>query len=50
MQCNWMSDLGARLGDGIQTVDHVSLGHANTTVVNLENLVLLVRDDKFQNL
>lgn len=37
--------LGARLGDGTEVVDHVSLGHTDTSVADGEDLVLLVGDD-----
>jgi hypothetical protein len=35
----------ARLGDRTEVVDHVGLGHTNTSVADGQNFVLLVGDD-----
>jgi len=37
--------LRARLGDGTEVIDHVSLGHTNTRITDGEGLVLLVGGD-----
>jgi hypothetical protein len=39
-----------RLGNGTQVVDHVSLGHADTTVADGEHFILFVRDDTNEEL
>jgi hypothetical protein len=39
------TNLGTRLGNGAEVVDHVSLGHTDTSISYVEHLVLLVRSD-----
>jgi hypothetical protein len=36
--------LRPRLGNGTEVIDHVSLGHTDTTVTEAEHLVFFVRD------
>jgi hypothetical protein len=42
--------LCAGLGDGTEVVDHVSLGHADATVTDGEDLVFFVWDDSNEKL
>jgi len=39
---NVYTDFCARLGDSTEVIDHIGLGHANTSVPDGKNLVLLV--------
>jgi hypothetical protein len=44
------NNLRPRLRNGTQIVDHVSLGHADTTVADGENFIIFVRDDANEEL
>ena len=39
------TNLGARLGDGTEVVYHVSFGHTDTSIPELEDFVLFFRRD-----
>ena len=39
------TNLSSRLGDGTKVVNHISLGHANTGILDSQGLGLLVGDD-----
>jgi hypothetical protein len=42
--------LRSRLRNGTEVVDHVSLGHADTTVSDGEDFIIFVRDDTNEEL
>ena len=39
------TNLGTRLGNSAEVVDHISLGHTDTSIADVKDLVLLVGCD-----